>query len=456
MLGTSTINACDITPGQLGLLDAFDPFVLLAGGFGSAKSTALQLKAMQLKCENGRAPGLMMAETYSELYANLVDPFLERLEANWPARAIPRKVADTAGRRSLVFPDGSLIHLRSADNERGYAGLNVGWLVGDELRLWRKSAYTLAIARVRVPCPRSQRAFASTPEMGWMADEFNTGKPMHRLIRAPTSENARHLDPTYIESLMSSYSPRLRRAYLEGEFTVLEGAVFDQFDPESKASPWFVDFDAKAQAQKHKVILAVDPGFRRSAWLWICEVGQLEWVVFDEMVPDGISDMACVEAVNNRGWPIDEIWVDPAGDNTQSVSGLDTFAALKNIKPRVNGTRLVRTIDTFRSITFGVDKLRVLLGGYEGMPRRLLFARRLVEIEAGKPRGIVRDLAALRYPADKDGRAVHDAPLKDGLTDHTTDALRYFAVGRWMAVPELRRRDPSLAKLATPGFRVAA
>ena len=81
-------------------------------------------------------------------------------------------------------------------------------------------------------------------------------------------------------------------------------------------------------------LLLRQPGFRRSAWLWIQQTGHTDWVVFDEIMPDDTSDVRCVEMVNAKGWPIDEIWVDPAGDNTQSVFGLDTFAVLQGIKTR--------------------------------------------------------------------------------------------------------------------------
>lgn len=450
------LHLSQLTPGQNKLLANRDPFVLFAGGFGSAKSTALQLKAIQLKCENGLAPGLMMAETYAELYTNLVDPMLDKLRWTLSAREMPEKRADREGRRWLQWGDGSITHLRSAENENGYAGLNVAWLVGDELRLWRRRAYMVAIARVRVRAQRVQAVFASTPEIGFMSEQFNSGMKTHALIQAPTAENAHNLSPGFIDGLMASYSPRLRRAYLNGEFTILEGAVFEQFDPNPRTSQWCVDFEPSREwLNNHKVMLAVDPGFRRSAWLWIAERGPQDWVVFDEMVPDGMSAVANVAAANAHGHPVDEVWVDPAADQTEQVSGHDVISALRGLTPRHSGTRMIRTIDGFRSIEFGIDKARVLLGGYENLPIRVHFARRLAKLEEGKQRGILKDLGALRYPDDKDGRAVKDQPLKDGLHDHGCDAFRYWSVGRWLTCPELRKLDPELSKSTRTGYKTA-
>jgi len=109
----------------------------------------------------------------------------------------------------------------------------------------------------------------------------------------------------------------------------------------------------------------------------------------------------------------------------------------------------------WRSIPWGVDKTRALLGG-QGQPTRIRFAKSLLREEAGRERGIVKDLAAYRYPEVKDGRPITDLPLKDGVTDHSNDSLRYFGVGMWLSNPHLRALAPELATKAQPGWRTAA
>ncbi len=176
--------------------------------------------------------------------------------------------------------------------------------------------------------------------------------------------------------------------------------------------------------------------------------------MFDQMMADGMNDAACVRDVNRRGWPIDEIWVDIAGGATQSFEGASTLTALRDLKRRTNqGIRCITGAN--REIAYGVDKTRVLLGG-DGYPHRIKFAKRLVTLEVGKPRGIIKDIAAYRYPEVKDGKAITDVPLKDGVHDHANDCLRYFAVGRWLCVPKLRKLDPSLSRNESAGWKVAA
>ena len=448
------LSVSDLTPGQRKFLASRSPLVLLAGGYGSGKTTALALKILQLKTENPDAPGLIVSQTWSSLWAITYRRLMATIGASLPKHLWPM-VHDKQGECFLDFGDGVPIYLRSAMNPGSIDGLDVGWAACDELRHYTRKAHEIILGRVRVKCPLSQRAYSSTPAIGFMSEEFDSGKPGRELIRAPTQENLRNLTPDFIDNLRASYSPRLQRAVLEGEFTVLEGSVFEAFDPKPE-SPWFVDFEpTKAYLEKHKVMMAVDPGYRRSAWAFIVERGPLDWVVFDELMPDNTSDMAIVEAVNARDYPIDEIWCDPAGDNVQSYEAHDTFAALRQIRTRVPLARVIRAVTEFRSIPFGVDKLRVLLGGYEGLPIRIRFARRLLKLEHGKQRGILKDLSSYSYPEVKDGRPVGDEPNKDGVHDHGCDMLRYWAVGRWMTDPALRKKDPALARRASPGYKVA-
>ena len=446
-----TLEASEFNPSQLRWLESQASYSLMCAGVGSGKSTAGRAKIMLLKGANGHLPGLVIAQTYGALFTNIVDPLMELYE-QVPVSHRPKLRSSGKMGPRLVFPDGCVVYLRSAEIPKGYDGLTVAWLYGDEIKDWSWKAYLVAIERVRIKAaPMSQRAFTSTPRWNWMNDEWNTEKKNREVIRCGTAENAHNLPDDYIENLKLTYSPRLQKAMLLGKFSIMAGAVFEEFDPDPAESEWFVDFDPvdnkkdRKYLDSHKVMMAVDPGFRRSAYLWIVEhPGNDErpssWTVFDQYTPDNTTDVGDVEVINQREWPVDEIWVDPAAGATQSYEGTDTLTALSHVRPREHGARILRSTRAFRSIPFGIDKLRILLGGYEDMPRRLKFAHRVARQERGRPRGTVKDLGALRYEEVKDGRPVTDKPLKDGLTDHTTDALRYWAVGRWMTDPELRKR----------------
>jgi hypothetical protein len=449
------IDESELNPSQQKFLESRAPYLLFLAGVGSGKSTALILKSIQLKIANENRPGLMMAETMGELMTNIVDPLMQICRDAMPRSHWPDVCTDAHGRRFIRWRDGCTVHLRSARAIDTYAGLNVAWLCGDEPWLWSRRNFNKAIERVRLRGPQSQRCFSSTPAMNFLHEEFNTGRLNRVTVQASTRENKHNLVDGYIEGLEQSYSPRMRKAMIDGGWTVLEGAVYEQLDT-GLNSPWVVPFTDQDIA-KSRIILAVDPGFRRSAWQWWAEQqtpkGHI-WTCFDQLSPDGQSDFAAIEQVNARKWPIDEIWCDPAADNTQSLSGTDTIQALLGIKTREQAAVRIIKSPVFRHIPWGVDKARVLFGGYEGLPVRLRFAERLRAMEAGGTRGVMRDHISLRYPEAKDGKAVDDVPLKDGLTDHHTDATRYFVIGRFMSLPELREREHLLRKSTAPGYEV--
>jgi hypothetical protein len=448
-------NADQLTKGQHKFLQSQARNVLLAGGYGSGKTTGLSLKILQLKTINKKTPGLIVAPTRPVLFSVTKRNLDKILRLGLSSRQMPTLI-DPQGECYYDFGDSVPIFLRSATRPESIDGLDVGWACCDEIRYYSKMSYDTILGRIRTKCALPQMACASTPSIGYMSEEFNSGKANRELIVSGTKENAHNLAPGFIDNLRKSYSPRMQKAVIEGLFTILEGAVFEEFDPDANNSEWFVDYEpTKRHLDKHKVMLAVDPGYRRSAYLFIVEISPLEWIVFDQLMLDNKSDQDAVDIVNRRGYPIDEVWVDPAAGAKQSIAAIDIFTALRQIKPRVRHTRMLRAITKFRDINFGIDKLRVLLGGYEGQPIRLMFAKRLVKMEHHKPRGIVKDLASLRYPEVKDGRAIVDTPLKDGITDHSTDALRYWAVGRWMTEPALRNKDEMLKREKSLGYKAA-
>lgn len=450
---TIRVDARKLTPGQIRLLQTQASTALLAGGFGSGKTTAGAIKTLQLKAMNPGVPGLIAAQSWSQLWSVTVRTLLDVVRKTLPREYWPRLV-DKTGECYLDFGDGVPVFLRTASKPSSMDGTNAGWGWGDEVRHWPKESYDTFIGRVRMPCPLPQKVFTSTPSMGWMSDEFNSGKTGRELITAPTRENLRNLAPNYLEDLRVSYSPRLQRAILDGLFTILEGAVFEAFDPLPQ-SPWFVDYAPnKDRLASKRVFIAYDPGFRRSAWLWLVEESPLEWVVFDELGPENTSTAAQVDMANARKWPVHEVWTDPAADATEAATGIDTLTVLRTSLRTVGLSPLRTLVDFTRDITFGIDKTRVLLGGYEGLPVRIKFARRLFDLERGKARGIIRDLAAYKYPEVKDGRPITDKPEKDGTHDHFCDCIRYWSVGQWTSRHELRKRDPAFAH-GKAGYRVA-
>lgn len=449
-----TFHPDDYAPGQWAWLKSTAPFSLFSGGFGSGKSTVGVAKILRLKCENGIVPGLVLAQSYGSLFNNIIEPFFSMCHRALPEVLHPKLKDWHGGKPHLLFPDGCMVHLRSAERPSAYDGLTVGWLYGDETRHWRHEAYQVAIARVRDKnAVNPQRCFTSTPEVGWMSEEFKDN-PGRELIIASTMENAHNLTPGYVDDLRKSYSPRLQQALIEGLFTLLDGAVYDTLPANVWSSQWAIDHKYNPA---NKTFLAVDPGARKSSWLFVQEIRNHQWVVFDQLQLDGVSDSEAVKRINAKKYMIDEVWTDPAADATQSAYNLDTLAVLRGIKTR-HREPFRYIAGAFRSISFGVDKVRTLLGDPEaGLPTRLFFAKSLFKTEQHQKRGIVRSMQGYRYPGEKYGQPLRSEPLKDGTTDHDCDALRYLVVGLWLSTG-LKEIDPRLGDMLKGGrgYKIAA
>ncbi|HDL49738.1 MAG TPA: hypothetical protein ENH33_07270 [Actinobacteria bacterium] len=444
-------------PGQARLLRSTSWRVLMAGGYGAGKTTGICLKLLQLKAYNPGIPGVLVAPSWRMMWRVTLPALMRVCRASLPKQMWP-VLRDKQGEAYLDFGDGAKVYLASAFNPESLEGFNAGWGAGDELRYWKLQSYQNLLARVRLPCPFPQIAFASTPTMGWMSDVFNTGRDGHQLITAPTKENLRHLAPSYLTRLRQSYSPRLQRSVLDGIFTVLEGAVFEAFDPNPVTSPWIVRHDPRARGWHHnKHYLCIDPGYRRSAWIWIQQLAETQWIVIDQAMLDNTTDGDAVREVNRRGWPIDEIWIDPAAKQKQSTMGLDTLTLVRQVKTRTK--KMPQCLSgPFREIPYGIDKTRVMLGDQFNpmQPMRIGFTRELADKEEGGERGIIRSLGSTRYPDDREGRPVRDLPYEDH-SKHAVDAFRYFSVGMWVSTPSLRRQEEdSRMKHAGPGYKNAA
>jgi hypothetical protein len=433
-------GAC--TDGQWALLQSEAWSVLLAGGYGSGKTTGLVRKLLQLEAINGKhAAGMLASQTWRSLWSITYRNLARQLIATMGREAAKPllRVYDKQGECYLDW-GREPIFLRSASDPGAIDGLDLGYVCGDEIRHWPEQSFHVSQSRARVKCPLSQRAYASTPSIGWMADEFNAQKENRQLIIAPTRENAHNLAAGYVDELYRSFSPRLAKAVVEGFFVPLEGAVFEALDPDVWSGEHVIDYDPSKHSRR-KTYLWVDPGYRRSAWVWVHEVeqkaGPPTWVVFDQMMPDDMSDWSCVDAVNERGWPIDEIVVDPAADQVQSTIAIDVMDMLQRVRTRQPDA--VCTIPAYmRRVSVGVERVRALLGGMHSKPR-LQFARRMEATEKAAARGLLRSLLGYTYPEVSGGRARKlDEPVKDGITDHACDAVRYGCVWLWMTNPDLR------------------
>jgi hypothetical protein len=439
-------KARDFNEAQLAALRCRATNLLCAGGYGSGKTTIGAAKIMQLSSANPGVPGLVIGQSLTAIRSTI----LTALAKFMPNKKIP-KVWESGpdGRRFISFDGGHTpIYVRSASRPDLLDGLDVGWIVGDEARYWPRAGYDVALGRIRVKCPYPQFFLASTPAVNWLAEEYDAGKPNRPVITMPTWLNQDNLRSDYIDELRTGYSLRLQKAVIEGRFTVLEGAVFDKFDPDpglkGERSPWVIDYDFNLHGHK-KTFLFIDPGYRRPAVVWVRELAPLQWVAFHQDMTENIPMTHLVDRINRWNLKnqvqVDEVWVDPAALQKDQASEIDVLSAMREIDTRRR--RPIRlTTGIFASVAFGIERVRVMLGDPEiGQPIRLKFSRELYDSERrgqANRRGVIKSLQSYAYPDIKEGRVLTDMPIVDPLHSHAVDAVRYGCVGLMLTTPALR------------------
>jgi phage terminase large subunit-like protein len=411
------------TPSQARFLRSRDRFVLFAGGYGSGKTRAGAEKAVRLALHNPGCTGLMVGPTWQMTTRLTLDAFLSACPP-----ALIREHHKSERRIELV--NGSRIYFGSADKPGSLEGTNVAWAWLDEGRLVGAESWRTIIGRVRDRNARVPQAFVTTtPAMGWLS-EFFDGTDGRPAISCSTVENAHNLAPGFVEQLRRSYSPRLAKSLIDGEFSVISGQVYEEFDEARHCIPWAYD-------PRLRLLLFVDFGVTAPAVLFAQETGDFPYrlpdgrdlpprsiVVFDELMADQTPTQRLVPLVQKRlaGRRVDAIHCDPAGNARDQASGMPSVAMLR---AAFGDVVRFETDAATRWIPNGIARVQGALSPVEGDPT-LYVADAL---RNGPARGIVKALRGYRYPEAKDGRPGSDHPLKDGVTDHAMDALRYGVIG---------------------------
>lgn len=403
---------------QLAFHHSMQRIRFLRGGVGGGKTIAGAAEAILLAARNPGCDGLIVAPHWSTL---------QRVTLREFKRLLPSSLlqGEMKQERYLELINGARIYYGSADQPETLEGSNLAWAWGDEARYWRKEAWNILIARVRDP--RAKRlgiVITSTPSMGWLYEEFGNDRPDAESFVMPTATNP-YLPEGYLDALKRRYSPSLFRQYCNGEWVQLEGAVFDDFDPEAHVQ----DLAVVSTLPVH---MGLDFGYRKPAVLYFqhlahCDVHGIDDCIhiLDEDMPENLTTGVLAERIIRQyriqNWQRGTCYCDPAGTQVSQEAGFTGIDALEAKGFYVEYT----TSPELRRIPCGIDLIRGKLENSLG-ERSLFFHRRLQGV--GHERGILEALLRTAYPEVKDHKPLPDAPIKDGVYDHALDALRYSLI----------------------------
>jgi phage terminase large subunit-like protein len=160
-------------------------------------------------------------------------------------------------RRRLLWPNGSMAQVFTAEEPDGLRGPQFGAAWGDELCAWPEVGQVLAMLRMGLRLGEDPRlCLTTTPRFG-AALRSLLGEPGLVVTRGSALDNAEHLAPGFVEGLRALYGgTRLERQEIDGEvIEALEGAVFRRADIE-RARALGAD---GCPGRFDRLVVAVDP-----------------------------------------------------------------------------------------------------------------------------------------------------------------------------------------------------
>jgi phage terminase large subunit len=410
----------------------------MAGGWGSGKSTAGIGFCLASMLDNISAPqtGLIIEPTAKLVREFIYSKFIPAFRHHIIGQS---KMDNTIFLRHNI----RVIYISGHDPSR-IEQVNATWALLDEAGLMRHSVVMKAAGRVREG-KRLRIGYCGVPYFGWMQKEFEgRDDKMRKILHASTTDNP-HLPKEYIDNLYESCPARLQKAYLHGHFVPQGAVVYPEFDKQRHVVDWEYDSNLKtgisidwsARTPYVMFFQMLEPGVIINGE----ELKQPGVVIIDELVPDGtqqsISTPRLMMLIKNKKIPIHCAVADPAGKGTQSTSGTSDL----NIAKKHLGIHIERTTDPgLRLISTGIDHVKQMLEPLSGPPR-LYFSKKLLLTHS--QRGVINAIQAYSYKEDRDSNYVDENPIKDSVSDHACDALRYLCI-RYFKIIRLQTRIYSL------------
>ena len=398
----------DLHPGQLSFVtDTTTQIIGLSAGYGAGKTRSLCAKAVQLAIANQGFTGCVMEPTgplIRDIWQTDFEMFLEEYEIPYTSRQSPLP------EYILHLPIGDTrILCRSFENWQRIIGLNLAWVLADEIDTVSPSiadrAFPRILARLR---SGNQRQFgvASTPEgFRWMWNTFGTDEAKQRkdrkLIKMRSYDNP-HLPPDFITRLEENYDSGLLQAYLNGEFcNITTGQVYDRFSRDlhvvQEQQPMSIDL------QEEPLRIGIDFNVGNMSAVIGVASGD-NFFVIDEV--SGSHDTDSLAQEIKRRYPSNKIYAypDASGGNRSTnasktdIQILETYG-FSNQSPAANPPVRDRVNSVQRLLEDGKGKTRLKINKN---------AKRLIEC------------LELQSYTEK------GEPDKDAGYDHMNDALGYI------------------------------
>ena len=216
---------------------------IFEGSVRSGKTVASLLAWIDFVRNGPRGNLLMAGRTGDTLRRNCIDSMTEMLG--------PSRCAFNIGTRELRLL-GRKIYVSSANDESSaskIAGLSLVGAYCDELSTWPASYFRMLGSRLSEPGAMLYGTTNPDSPLCWLKTDY-LDKARTHLTQAGdvivsddpaaldiarfsfTLPDNPHLPPEYVAAISAEYQGLWRKRYVEGQWVIAEGAVYDMFDPE--------------------------------------------------------------------------------------------------------------------------------------------------------------------------------------------------------------------------------
>lgn len=226
---------------KLFLRDKTHKFVAFGGARGGGKSWAVRIKAVLLCLIWSGITVMIVRKTYPELTENHIVPLKEMLRCGMKHERIATYHDKN---KEMRFPNGSRILFRYCDTEKDvdrYQGTEVDVLFIDEATQFSETQYQKISACVRGVNSFPKRVYLTCNPggqgHGWVKRlfidrQYKKGEKPENYVfyKSLVTDNKALMeaDPEYLE-ILEALPPKTRKAWLEGDFNILDGQFFEEF-----------------------------------------------------------------------------------------------------------------------------------------------------------------------------------------------------------------------------------
>ena len=229
-------------PKQVQFLLAREPFVAYGGARGGGKSWVVRFKAVAMCLKHKRLKVMIVRRTYQELQENHIIPLCEMLRCDAPNKR-DRIAKYNDAKKHITFRNGSRILFRYCAREKDasqFQGTEVDILFVDEATHQDEATIEKINACVRGTNGLPKRTYYTCnpggPGHNWIKRLFidRDFKPNERpedyvFIQAFVHDNKALMEADrYYLSRLENLNPKLRAAWLYGDWDSFAGAFFEE------------------------------------------------------------------------------------------------------------------------------------------------------------------------------------------------------------------------------------